>query len=100
MPRVPGAAQARLAGTRDLARRDFIVALGAAAAWPLAARAQQQPLPVIGFLDATTAADSVYRASAFRDGLKEAGFGDGHNVAIDFRRAANKLDRPPALPSA
>ena len=97
-PLGPGSrAQARLAGTRHLARRDFIVALGAAAAWPLAARAQQPAMPMIGFLDATTAADSVYRASAFRDGLKEAGFVDGHNAAIDFRWAENKLDRLPAL---
>src|SRR5205809_4391120 len=78
-------------------RREFITLLGgAAAAWPLAARAQQ-PMRVIGYLDATTAADSVYRVSAFRDGLKEAGFIDGHNVAIDFRSAENKLDRLPAL---
>ena len=54
-------------------------------------------MPVIGFLDATTAADTVYRVSAFRDGLKEAGFIDGHNVAIEFRWAENKLDRLPAL---
>jgi len=54
-------------------------------------------MPVIGYLDATTAVDSVYRVSAFRDGLKEAGFIDGHNVAIDFRSAENKLDRLPAL---
>ena len=61
----------------------------------LAARgARQQPaMPVIGFLDATTAVESVYRVSAFRDGLKEAGFIDGHNVAIEFHWAENKLDR-------
>ena len=78
-------------------RRELIAVLTAAAAWPLAARAQQPATPLIGFLNATTAVDSVYRVSAFRDGLKEAGFIDGHNVAIEFRWAENKLDRLPEL---
>jgi putative ABC transport system substrate-binding protein len=80
-----------------IGRRKFLATLGGAAgAWPLAARAQRPSIPVIGFLG-TTAADSVYRVSAFRDGLKEAGFIDGHNVAIEFRWAENKLDQLPAL---
>src|SRR5262245_46524952 len=79
-------------------RREFIFTLGgAAAAWPLAARAQQPAKPAIGYIDVTTAADTVYRVSAFREGLKDAGFIDGHNVAIEFRWAENKLDRLPAL---
>src|SRR5262249_38848052 len=78
-------------------RREFITLLGGAAAWPLAARAQQSARPVIGFLDATTAADTVYRVSAFRDGRKEAGLIDAHSVVIELRWAENKLDRLPAL---
>jgi hypothetical protein len=67
-------------------RRAFMTLIGGAvAAWPLAARAQQTKLPVIGFLGESMAADSLYRASAFREGLKEAGLIDGYNVAIDFR---------------
>ena len=81
----------------DLRRRQFLTLLGGAAAWPLAARAQRPSIPVIGFLDASTAADTVYRVSAFREALKEAGFIDGHNVAIEFRWAENKFDRLPAL---
>jgi putative tryptophan/tyrosine transport system substrate-binding protein len=84
--------------TVPIGRRELLAALGgAAAAWPLAARAQRPSIPVIGFLDASTAADTIYRVSAFREGLKEAGFIDGHNVAIEFRWAENKLDRLPAL---
>jgi putative tryptophan/tyrosine transport system substrate-binding protein len=79
-------------------RREFITLFGGAvAAWPLVAQAQQPTMPMIGFLSITTAADSVYRVSAFRDGLKEAGYIDGHNVAIEFRWAENKLDRLPGF---
>src|SRR5215467_15872235 len=85
----------------DMKRREFIALVGSGGllltAKVRSARAQQPAMPVVGFLDATIAADSVYRASAFRDGLKEAGFIDGHNVAIEFRWAENKLDRLPAL---
>src|SRR5262249_46696949 len=67
-------------------------------AWPLTATAQQG-MPAIGFLGESLPADSVYRASAFRDGLKAAGLIDGHNVTIDFRWAENKSDRLVALAS-
>jgi putative ABC transport system substrate-binding protein len=81
-----------------IGRRELLAAVGgAAAAWPLAARAQQaQGMPVIGFLEATTAADSVYRVSAFRDGLKEAGFIDESSRAPPAFgwRARQKRSRP------
>jgi ABC-type uncharacterized transport system substrate-binding protein len=74
-------------------RRTFIAGLGgAAAAWPVVARAQQAPMPVIGFLRSTPLA-----VTAFGQGLKEAGFVDGQNVAIAYRYADNQVDRLPAL---
>ena len=78
-------------------RRDFITLVGGAAAWPLAARAQQPSMPVIGFVRSTSLAPFQNLVVAFGDGLKEAGFVAGQNVAIEYRYAENQRDRLPAL---
>jgi putative ABC transport system substrate-binding protein len=79
-------------------RREFIALVGGVtAAWPLAARAQQQAMPVVGFLSSALAGPSAHLVASFRRGLQEAGFVEGRNAAVEYRWAEGQYERLPAL---
>src|SRR6516165_4106051 len=81
-----------------IGRRKFLATLGGvAAAWPLAARAQQPAMPVVGFLHEGTSDGRAHFAAAFREGLSEEGFVDRRNVVIEYRWGQDQIDRVPAL---
>src|SRR5262245_23894903 len=91
------AARPRRRGDRMIRRREFTSLIGGAAAWPLSAWAQQAAVPVIGFLSPVSPDGYSDRVRAFRQGLKDAGYVEGENVAVEYRWAENQLDRLPVL---
>jgi|SRR5215831_1425304 len=79
-------------------RREFITLIGSTAVWPLAARAQQRAMPVVGWLNSETPEGGYgLLAAAFRQGLSESGFVEGRNITIEYRWARGQIDRLPAL---
>ena len=81
----------------QMRRREFIAGLGLAATWPLAAVAQRPTMPVIGFLNSASPGGYAPFVAAFRQGLKETGFVEGQNVAVEYRWAEGQYDRVPAI---
>src|SRR5262245_24279776 len=83
--------------SRHTRRREFISLLGAAAAWPLAAHAQQPAMPLIGFLSSRSPVESKHLVDGFRAGLQTSGYVEGQNVVIHFRWAEGQYDRLPVM---
>ena len=81
----------------DMRRREFITLLGGVAAWPLAARAQQSAIPVVGYLNNGSPESDASRLTGLRRGLNQTGYVEGQNVAIEYCWAGNQADRLPAL---
>src|SRR5260370_18603889 len=78
-------------------RREFITLLGGGAAWPLAARAQQSAIPIVGFVEGRSAEATVRQAAAFRKGLNETGYVEGQNVMVEYHWLDGQYNRLPAL---